>query len=101
MSKKRRSKPKESSYACVMSPRQARSIRHAVTIGHKCTSKRHPHFERADVDRYVEAGDMEWFGIHKRIAVWIEHKIWAKTVSGPVTTMQLVEPAVVYARRKR
>ena len=110
MSKKKH-KPYRPTMVCVMSQQQAKAVRHAVTIGHKCCSKRHPHFRRELVNAMEAAGDIEWFNPLGRnpIAVWVEHKIWAKTISedrqkgkrGKVATMQLVEPADVYARRKR
>lgn len=75
---------------------------HPPTIAYKCPDPGgHIHFKREYVDSQAERGDMEWVGDHYRVACWSEHRIWAKTPSGPVTTMQLVEPAEVYARKKR
>jgi hypothetical protein len=86
---------------CVMSPKQASQLRHAFTLGHRCSSRAHAHYPRGAVDALVLAGEVQWFGTGKRVVVWAEHKIWAKTRSGPVTTMQLLEPAEVYGRRRR
>jgi hypothetical protein len=75
---------------------------HLPTIAYRCPDPAgHQHFKAFYVDEQAAAGDMEFVGDHCRVACYAEHKIWAKTPSGPVTTMQLVEPAEVYARKKR
>jgi hypothetical protein len=99
----RRKRPKAKQYArwvCVISRKQARSMG-PVSISYRCRDASHAHYKREQVDELVTAGEMEWVGDHCRVATFSEHKIWAKTPSGPVHTMQLVEPAEVYGRRKR
>lgn len=87
-----------------MSRRAARDIELAggVKISYgECKSQAHQHIDREEVDRQVAAGEMEYVTGHYRVATYTEHKIWAKTQSGPVTVMQLVPPQDVAARRKR
>lgn len=71
------------------------------TIAYRCHSLAHNHLRREQVDALVRASEMRWVGLHFLVATYSEHKVWAKTPSGPVTVMQLVEPADVLARRKR
>lgn len=87
---------------CVMSLKQATAIQHRIGLSYRCRrAKNHMHVTQAEARAMVLTGDVEWHGSHKRVLAWVEHRIWAKTVSGPVSTMQLVEPAEVYARRRR
>lgn len=99
----RRRRPKAKHYArwvCIVSRVVAKEMR-SPTIAYRCHSLAHTHLKREEVDHLVRCGDMQWVGDHCRVATYAEHKIWAKTPSEEVSTMQLVEPAEVYARRKR
>lgn len=88
---------------CVMSLKQATAIQHRIGLSYRCRkAKNHMHVTQAEARAMVLTGDVEWHGSHKRVLAWVEHRIWAKTQCarfGP--TMQLVEPAEVYARRRR
>jgi hypothetical protein len=79
---------------------QSREMR-LPTCGYRCRSLAHTHLKREQVDALIAVGEMEWVGRYCVVACYTEHKVWAKTKSGPVDTMQLVEPEVVLARRKR
>lgn len=63
-------------------------------VDYKCTSFNHRHFTRGRVDDLVVLGEMEWVGLGKNRARWVEGKSWQKTICagngwvGP--TMQLV-----------
>ena len=99
----RRKRPKAKHFArwvCIVSRAVAKEMR-PPTIAYRCRSLAHNHLKREQVDELIRRKDMEWVGDHCVVACYAEHKIWAKTPSGPVHTMQLVEPAEVYARRKR
>ena len=106
MSRKHRPKarPWGNVYCCVMTLQQARQYERVygpITMAYRCNhSRQHIHLRRSEVAEGVLALDLEWFGIHHRVATWAEHKIWAKTQSGPVHVMQLVEPGEVAARGK-
>jgi hypothetical protein len=88
---------------CVMSLKQAVAIQHRIGLSYRCRkSKSHMHVTQAEAKELVLKGDAEWHGSHHRVLAWVKHRIWAKTQCdrfGP--TMQLVEPAEVYARRRR
>jgi hypothetical protein len=62
---------------------------HDVSIGYRCTSNSHGHYERKHVDILVERGDLVWVGQHFRIAAWVEERTWAKLNSGGMGVMQL------------
>jgi hypothetical protein len=60
----------------------------------------HTHLLWREVDALITKGELEWVGLHQKIAMYTEDKVWAKEHSGPVHTMQLVPPAKVAGRRK-
>ena len=63
---------------CILNESDARKL----TIGgiaHKCRSRRHHHYSRAEVDGLVKAGELIWLGQHKKIATYLNARSWIKT----------------------
>lgn len=103
MGRRAKRKKVEQPPVCVMSRKRAQSIAHKIVIEYSCTKPvGHGHIPRQTADALVAQGDAEWYGAHNRVIVWVKHKIWAKTYcAGFGPTMQLIEEAEVYARKRR
>ena len=48
---------------CILNEVDARAF--AADIGHKCSSRRHHHFRRADAAALVKAGELVWVGMNE------------------------------------
>lgn len=80
----------EPRWICVMTEAQVRRF-DSITINHRCTSTDHWHWKKAKVEALVESGDMQWVGMHRKVAKVIRERSWQKTMcKGFGPTMQLV-----------
>jgi len=62
---------------CILNEGDARSFKFAG-IAHRCSSRRHHHFSRKEVDELVKAGELIWLGKHRRVAAFRSARSWVK-----------------------
>jgi hypothetical protein len=86
---------------CILNEDDAKSFT-SWDIAHKCSSKRHHHYSKSQVDGLVKAGELVWLGKHKKAATFKNARSWVKTYNrnryGEVITcgMQLVRGGGVF-----
>lgn len=97
---KRKSDPRN---VCVLDARTAKKLleQEALHIGFRCRSRLHRHIPAKEAKAMVRAGELVWVGEHHKVATYAEEKVWAKTRSGDVTTMQWLPLHKVLGRRRR
>lgn len=62
---------------CILSEVDAQSFVYGG-ISHRCASRRHHHYSRAQVNELVKAGELIWLGKHKKIATFLNARSWIK-----------------------
>jgi hypothetical protein len=100
---KRPKKKTDPRNVCVVDRLRARKMEEQglLDLSYRCVSRLHQHLRSAEAKRRVKAGELEWVGLHRKVTTYPEEKVWAKTPSEDVTTMQLLPKHQVLARRRR
>ena len=62
---------------CILNEADAQCFTYAG-IAHKCSSRRHHHISRNEVQELVRTGEMMWLGKHKKMATFRNARSWAK-----------------------
>ncbi len=63
---------------CILNEDEVRSLTY-TGIAHRCSSRRHRHFDKQLADALVKAGELVWLGKHKRLATFLNARSWVKT----------------------
>ena len=63
---------------CILNEDEVRSLGYRG-IDHKCSSRRHHHYSKNEVEKLVKAGELMWLGKHKRMATFLNARSWVKT----------------------